>query len=186
MYHIVKKLTKNGENTVTNNLLMHYISETEALKFLLPKVGIALLVGTLVGVEREYRGKLAGIKTNALICTASALFTATSILLSDYGTGNPAPYADVTRIVAQIVSGIGFIGAGAIFKSQSKVQGLTTAAVIWAVSALGIMIGFGIFLSTIVITLVFISFLSIVSMAEKKLFRVHGGHHGHGNEAHEN
>ncbi|BBH54193.1 MgtC/SapB family protein [Fluviispira sanaruensis] len=152
-------------------LTVHYIPELDVLIFLLPKVGVALFVGTLVGIEREYRGKLAGIKTNALICAASALFTAVSLLMSEYESSNPVISADVTRIVAQIVSGIGFIGAGAIFKSSSKVQGLTTAAVIWTVSALGILIGFGIFLSTILITIGLIFFLSLTSYIEKRFFK---------------
>ena len=163
---------------ISADLSIHYISELDILLFLLPKVGVALLVGTLVGIEREYRGKLAGIKTNALICSASALFTAVSLLMSEYGSLTPAPSADVTRIVAQIVSGIGFIGAGAIFKSSSKVQGLTTAAIIWSVAALGILIGFGVFLATIAITITFIVFLSFVAYMERRLFRVHGGSHG--------
>ena len=162
------------------DLSVHYLSELDVLLYLLPKVGVALLVGTLVGIEREYRGKLAGIKTNALICAASALFTAGSLLLSGYGATNPVPYADVTRIVAQIVSGIGFIGAGAIFKSSSKVQGLTTAAIIWTVAALGILVGNGIFLATIIITVALITFLSFVAYMERRLFRVHGGSHGQG------
>ena len=165
------------------DLPIHYIPEIDILLFLLPKVGIALLVGTIVGIEREYRGKLAGIKTNALICAASALFTALSLMMADYGSTAPgAPSADVTRIVAQIVSGIGFIGAGAIFKSSSKVQGLTTAAVIWTVSALGILVGYGIFLSTIIITMGLIGFLSIVAYIEKRFFknRSHNQDHNSG------
>ncbi len=157
-----------------------YGSELKALLFLLPKVAVALLVGTLVGIEREYRGKLAGIKTNALICAAAALFTATSLLITQNSATIANTTNDATRIVAQIVSGIGFLGAGAIFKSSSKVQGLTTAAIIWAVAALGILIGFGIFFASIVITLIFVIFLSIISILERKYFRVHGGVHGHG------
>lgn len=159
---------------IQHELPIHYIPELDILLFLLPKVGVALFIGTLVGVEREYRGKLAGIKTNALICAASALFTAVSLMMSDYGSSTAIPSGDVTRIVAQIVSGIGFIGAGAIFKSSSKVQGLTTAAVIWTVSALGILVGYGIFLSTIVITIAIIIFLSIVASLEKRFLRNKG------------
>lgn len=158
----------------TLNLPTHYIPEIEVLFFLLPKVGVALLIGTLIGIEREYRGKLAGIKTNALICAASALFTGVALLMTEYGTAtSTSPSADVTRIVAQIVSGIGFIGAGAIFKSASKVQGLTTAAVIWMAAALGILVGYGIFLSSIVITILLIAFLSIVAQLERRFFRIH-------------
>lgn len=166
-------------SSINVDLTTHYIPEVKIILFLLPKVGVALLVGTLIGIEREYRGKLAGIKTNALICSASAIFTSVSLLMAEYGSSSPAANADVTRITAQIVSGIGFIGAGAIFKSSSKVQGLTTAAVIWTVAALGILIGYGIFLATIVITIVFITFLSIVAYVERRFFRTHGGPHGH-------
>jgi putative Mg2+ transporter-C (MgtC) family protein len=152
----------------------HHISELEILLFLLPRVGVALLVGTIVGVEREIRGKLAGIKTNALICAASAMFTALSLIMTDHSNADlnhSGQQLDATRIVAQIVSGIGFIGAGAIFKSSSKVQGLTTAAVIWTVSALGILAGYGIYLSTIVITVGLIVFLSFVAHFEKRYIR---------------
>lgn len=147
------------------------IPEIEIIIFLLPKVGVALLVGTIIGFEREYRGKLAGIKTNALICAASAIFTALSIIMSKNTASSPSTSPDVTRIIAQIVSGIGFIGAGAIFKSSSKVQGLTTAAVIWTVSALGILVGYGIFMASIIITLGLVGFLSIVSNFEKRFFK---------------
>lgn len=171
---------------INTDLATHYVPEFPILLFLLPKVGVALLVGTLIGIEREYHGKLAGIKTNALICAASALFTASSLIMAEYGSSTPAPSADVTRIVAQIVSGIGFIGAGAIFKSTNRVQGLTTAAVIWAVAALGILIGYGIFFATIAITVVFVIFLSIISILERKYFKTHGGIHGHGPHGHGN
>jgi len=154
-------------------------SEVEILMFFLPRVLVALLIGVLVGIEREYRGKLAGIKTNSLICVASAIFTATSALMSSDSQHLDVANYDPTRIVAQIVSGIGFLGAGAIFKANNKVEGLTTAAVVWAVAALGIMVGFGIYLSSIVIAIIFIVFLGIVSTLERRFFRVHGGAHGH-------
>jgi putative Mg2+ transporter-C (MgtC) family protein len=154
-------------------------SEIEILMFFLPRVLVALLIGVLVGIEREYRGKLAGIKTNSLICVAAAVFTATSILMTSYGQSVDAANSDPTRIVAQIVSGIGFLGAGAIFKANNKIEGLTTAAVVWAVSALGIMVGCGIYLSSIIIAILFIVFLAVVSVLERRFFRVHGGAHGH-------
>jgi putative Mg2+ transporter-C (MgtC) family protein len=102
------------------------------------------------------------------------MFTALSLVMTDYSNADlnhSGQQLDATRIVAQIVSGIGFIGAGAIFKSSSKVQGLTTAAVIWTVSALGILAGYGIYLSTIVITVGLIVFLSFVAYFEKKYIR---------------
>lgn len=107
----------------------------ELLAYFTPKLLAATLVGTVVGIEREIRHKVVGVKTNILICAGSTLFTSISFLLA--GSGDPL------RGVAQIVSGIGFLGAGAIFKTHDKVQGLTTAAFIWVVAAFGIIIGAG-------------------------------------------
>lgn len=101
------------------------------LRFLL-----AALWGGLVGAEREYRSKSAGFRTMIMISIGSCFFTIMSILIG--GNGNP------DRIAANIVTGIGFLGAGVIFRGNgSKVQGITTAATIWAVAAVGMGIGAG-------------------------------------------
>lgn len=101
----------------------------------LVKVLVSLLVGTLLGLEREYKTKAAGLRTIALICVGSTLFT---IMSQTIGIGsNP------DRIASNIVTGIGFIGAGVIFKSELSVSGLTTAATIWTAAALGMTIGGG-------------------------------------------
>lgn len=97
------------------------------------KLLVALILGGLVGAEREYRGKTAGFRTTIMICIGSTLFTMVS---GRIGTGDG-------RIAANIVNGIGFLGAGIIFKEDNRVRGLTTAATIWAVSALGMCIGSG-------------------------------------------
>lgn len=98
------------------------------------KLVIAIFVGSAIGWEREYRNKSAGFRTITMICFASCLFT----LLSKYiGAGSP------DRIAANVVTGIGFLGAGAIFKDDTQVSGLTTAATIWASAALGMCIGSG-------------------------------------------
>jgi len=89
---------------------------------------LALLLGGIIGLEREYRDKSAGFRTLTLICVGSGLFTLVSILLNN-GTTD--------RIASNIVTGIGFIGAGVIFKSDKGVNGLTTAASVWAVAAIG-------------------------------------------------
>tara|TARA_Y100001970_G_C14178973_1_gene828716 strand:+ start:78 stop:722 length:645 start_codon:yes stop_codon:yes gene_type:complete len=94
---------------------------------------VACVIGLAIGLEREYRNKPAGIKTFALICLGSTLFTDISISMS-------FP-ADPSRVTAQIVSGLGFIGAGTIFQSRHMITGLTTAAELWVVGALGALLG---------------------------------------------
>jgi putative Mg2+ transporter-C (MgtC) family protein len=94
------------------------------------RVALAAVLGALIGLEREYRGYPAGIRTMALVCMGSALF---ADLSREYGGED--------RIAAQIVSGIGFLGAGLIFREGFTVRGVTTAATIWATAAVGIAIG---------------------------------------------
>lgn len=98
----------------------------------------ALVLGGLVGLDRERKMKSAGIKTNILICLGACLYTSVSLLNIPAGS-----MADPNRIAAQIVSGIGFLGAGAIIQSRGQVVGLTTAATIWVVAAIGLTIGSG-------------------------------------------
>lgn len=93
----------------------------------------ALLVGGVIGAEREYHGKAAGLRTMIMICVGATLFTMVSDRIG--GSGD--------RIAANIVNGIGFLGAGIIFREDNRVKGLTTAATVWAVSALGMCIGAG-------------------------------------------
>jgi putative Mg2+ transporter-C (MgtC) family protein len=99
------------------------------------KAFFALIAGLILGFEREMKDKSAGLKTITIICLGSALFSILSYKLA--GTGDP------TRIASYIVSGIGFLGAGVIFKEGFNVYGLTTAGVIWIAAAVGMAIGFG-------------------------------------------
>jgi len=101
----------------------------------------ALLCGGMIGLERELKNKAAGIKTNMLICLGAALYTSASIMITSE-TGGDAQ-ADPSRIAAQIVSGIGFLGGGTIIQSRGAITGLTTAATIWVVAAIGVCIGIG-------------------------------------------
>jgi len=106
------------------------------------KALLAIACGGIVGLERELKNKPAGLKTNILICLGSAIFTTTSVLISNAnGAGGFA--GDPSRVAAQIVSGIGFLGGGVIIQARGGVVGLTTAATIWVVSALGVTIGLG-------------------------------------------
>jgi putative Mg2+ transporter-C (MgtC) family protein len=98
---------------------------------------LAALLGGMLGFERELRQKSAGLRTNILIAVGSALFTVMSYELAE------GPVADPSRIAAQIVTGIGFLGAGAIMRTDSGVQGLTTAATVWVNAAVGVAAGGG-------------------------------------------
>ena len=114
---------------------------------LVMRVLYALFVGFVMGFEREYHAKPAGVKTYAMICLGSTIITYMSLHLSDQ--------ADKARLAAQIVSGLGFIGAGAIFQSKRMITGLTTASTLWLVGSFGILIGAGLFLD-VLICLVFV------------------------------
>lgn len=102
------------------------------------KIFLSIALGGAVGLEREFNDKPAGLRTNLLICLGSTLFTIFSAKMA-VGT----PMADPTRIAAQIVTGIGFLGAGAILREGTHVIGLTTAATIWVVAAIGTGVGCG-------------------------------------------
>lgn len=99
----------------------------------------ALILGGLVGFDREVKMKAAGLKTNIMICIGATLYTTIS-MINLVETGGPV---DPNRVAAQIVSGIGFLGAGAIIQGRGNVTGLTTAATIWVVAAIGFTIGVG-------------------------------------------
>lgn len=101
----------------------------------LHKLVAAVLVGLTIGSEREYRSKPAGLHTLTLICLGSAIFTMLSVKL-----GTTIAY---DRIAANIVTGVGFLGAGVIFRTENGVSGLTTAAIVWVTAALGMAIGAG-------------------------------------------
>lgn len=99
------------------------------------KLVLAIVIGGVIGAEREYRDKAAGFRTLIFICVGSTLFTMISIKIANN--------SDPARIAAQIVSGVGFLGAGAILRDGGRIVGLTTAAMIWLAAALGMGIGIG-------------------------------------------
>ncbi|HSV72916.1 MAG TPA: MgtC/SapB family protein [Chthonomonadales bacterium] len=100
-------------------------------------LGLSIILGGLIGLERELHGHPAGLRTHILVCLGSTLLTLTSISVAASFGGDPG------RIAAQIVAGIGFIGAGAIIRDRASIKGLTTAASIWTTSAIGIAVGSG-------------------------------------------
>src|SRR5438105_369263 len=120
---------------------------------------IATALGALIGAEREFERKPAGFRTNCLICVGSALFTIISVRVD-------AARGDQARIAAQIVSGIGFLGAGVIMREQGRVTGLTTAAGIWMVAALGMAVGAGLYATAIATTLLAVIVLRLFDRLE--------------------
>ncbi|HLC79520.1 MAG TPA: MgtC/SapB family protein [archaeon] len=125
------------------------IAEGEVLVRLL----VAVVIGALIGFQRESESVPAGFRTHMLICLGSTLFTIVSIEF--IGAQDPS------RIAAGIVTGIGFLGAGAIFRADDKVHGLTTAADLWVLSAIGIAIGLGFFYSAIFTAVVVVIILTL-------------------------
>lgn len=123
------------------------------------KIVTGLVLGSLVGYDREQKMKNAGIKTNVLICLGATLYTAISMLGHVQGGG--IEY-DSARIPAQIVSGIGFLGAGAIMKDKGNIIGLTTAATIWVVASIGMTIGYGFPVIATIFTLTILSVLKLL------------------------
>jgi len=109
--------------------------------YLVTRLVIAALLGGLVGFERERSHKMAGLRTHMLVCVGAAMFTVISVEGFLGWVGNSA--FDPSRIISNIVVGIGFIGAGAILRRNSRVEGITTAASLWTVAAIGIAVGLG-------------------------------------------
>lgn len=114
------------------------------------------LCGAVIGVERERRDKPAGLRTVVLICLGSTIFTIVSLLLAAQ-----KPMADPARLAAQIVTGIGFLGAGAILRAHGTVVGLTTGATIWTVAAVGVTIGAGYVAAGLVFTALILLVLTV-------------------------
>jgi putative Mg2+ transporter-C (MgtC) family protein len=110
---------------------------------------LATVLGAAIGLEREFSGKAAGLRTNLLICLGAAVFT---IISREMAAGTAE--GSVTRIAAQIVTGVGFLGAGAIIQDRAGVHGLTTAATIWLVASIGMACGARFYLLAIISTLI--------------------------------
>ncbi len=136
---------------------------------LLFKLATAVLLGGVIGLERQIAGKPAGLRTNILICMGSALIMDLSINL----TGADGRVGDPARVAAQVVTGIGFIGAGTIMQSKGTIVGLTSAATIWAVAAIGLTLGAGFYIEGLGAGLVVILVLSALGSWEYRLVRAH-------------
>lgn len=126
---------------------------------------LAVVFGAAIGLEREISGKAAGLRTNIMICLGAAVFT---IISRQMAIGQDQ---SLTRIAAGIVTGVGFLGAGAIIRDRGGVHGLTTAATIWMVASIGMACGAGLHTLAVVSTLIAIIVLIGLGQAEKPLSR---------------
>lgn len=124
------------------------------------KLVYATLIGAGIGVEREIHRRPGGLRTHALVCMGATLFTVVSFGFSGLNV-------DTSRIAAGIVTGIGFLGAGAIFKSEDKVHGLTTAAELWSLAAIGIAIGIGMYFAALAAAIIILIVLGPMRIFEK-------------------
>lgn len=131
-------------------MLNNYLAEQD-IWFIL-QILLAIVLGAILGIQRERWGKWAGPRTYALVCAGSALFT---LLSRNFFTGNPAV------IAGSIVTGIGFLGAGTILHRENRVEGLTTAAGLWMVAAIGMAVGVERYILASIITLIILLVLMI-------------------------
>lgn len=133
---------------------------------MIARILLAVGLGALIGYEREITHKPAGLRTHIFVCMGACLFTISSLyLIQEEAVGS----IDATRIAAGIVTGISFIGAGSIIAGKGDVRGITTAASLWIVSAIGLMVGFGIYLIPIVATIIAFFILRIGRVGKKRL-----------------
>ena len=124
----------------------------------------AVIFGAAIGAEREISGKAAGLRTNVVICLGAAVFT---IISKDMAVGTPE--GSLTRIAAQIVSGVGFLGAGAIIQDRGGVHGLTTAATIWLVASIGTACGARFYHLAAAVTVIAVVVLVVLGKLTKPL-----------------
>jgi putative Mg2+ transporter-C (MgtC) family protein len=134
------------------------------------RIFVAGLLGGAIGLEREYRAKEAGFRTHFLVALGSSLFTIISAYgFSDITLGDGIRY-DVSRIAAQVVSGIGFIGAGCIIFQRHAVRGLTTAAGLWVTAAIGMAAGAGMYAVSTVATIMVVVCLELMIILHDHIF----------------
>jgi putative Mg2+ transporter-C (MgtC) family protein len=142
-----------------------------SIQTILLRLGLALLLGALVGFERERGERAAGLRTHALVALGSSLV----MIVSAFGfadiLGTRDVVLDPSRIAAQVVSGIGFLGAGTILLRKEIVKGLTTAAAIWVVAAIGLACGAGLYLAAIFTTVLTIAVLTLLQLLRGRIRR---------------
>jgi putative Mg2+ transporter-C (MgtC) family protein len=149
-----------------------------AFQDVLLHLGTALLAGGAIGIERSYHGRPAGFRTHALVCLASSLLMLVTLYQASWFRAPPdVVRVDPTRMAQGIMTGIGFLGAGVIFKEGLTVRGLTTAASIWTTAAIGILTGVGLFMTAAVATVLTLGVLSAFRWIENRIPVQQYAHH---------
>jgi putative Mg2+ transporter-C (MgtC) family protein len=131
------------------------------------RILIAAFLGAIIGIERELNRKEAGLRTHILVCIGSTLIMLTSVYIFDIYKG--IANVDPSRIASNVVTGIGFIGAGAIIRYGTSVRGLTTAATLWLVSAIGLAVGCGFYVAAVSATFISVLILLLVGKFERRM-----------------
>ncbi|HOP47750.1 MAG TPA: MgtC/SapB family protein [Desulfobacteraceae bacterium] len=134
------------------------------------KIVLSILCGGIIGLERQLKGKPSGIRTSIFICLGTNIFIS-------LGAANSGANVDVTRVLGQVVTGIGFLGAGVIIAREGLVVGITSASVIWVLAGIGSMIGFNHFLEAIVIAVITLLFLFGIGVIENRFSSLRAGAH---------
>lgn len=129
-------------------------------------IGTSLLCGSIIGVERQLRGKPVGIRTSSLITLGTYIFIAASLFAASHFSGPEKVVTDPSRIIGQVITGIGFLGAGVMLARDGFVLGVTSAATIWALASIGVVIAIGYNLVAIKLSLVVIAVLVGVDLLE--------------------
>lgn len=145
---------------------MEELSQWEALL----RVALAAVFGGVIGLERELREKQAGLRTNMLVAMGAALFTVSSIQFAEFFVNWPGSIRmDPSRIISTIVTGVGFLGGAVVFRTEQRVSGVTTAASIWAVTAVGVAAGAGRYVTAGGATVLIMIVLLVVGLIEHKV-----------------
>lgn len=147
------------------------------------KLVLSVFLGSLIGFEREYHGRPAGLRTHILVCMGATILTLSGIAIAEaFSASNTPSGAEVSRVIAGIMTGIGFLGAGAIMRTRDMIRGITTAACIWFVAAIGIVIGIDQYVLAVSSTGMALVILTILPLIEDRVavlqYRdviIHGG-----------
>jgi putative Mg2+ transporter-C (MgtC) family protein len=129
---------------------------------------VSAICGAIIGLERQLRGKPAGIRTSMLICFGTMVFVRLGTIVSSE-TGDP------TRVLGQVVTGVGFIGAGLMLAREGLVRGVTSAAVIWTLAAIGALVGFRMYGTALALSVLVVVVLSGIQLLEQKVFGLRRG-----------
>src|SRR5262245_44102633 len=157
--------------------ILAYVGTENAV--MLARIFGALGIGALIGLERSFHGRPAGFRTHALVCVASALLMLVTVYQNEWMTqvALEAIRTDPTRMAQGIMTGIGFLGAGVIFKEGLTVRGLTTAASIWVTAAIGILIGIGFWMPALIGAFATVAVLSVFRLIENSMPTEFYAHH---------